>query len=277
MKGPLRRVARGLAKPALELMLEAAEPLRGFRTASGDYLPNRLRILTGGYEREELQFMCAFLRAGQTALDVGANVGYTTRFLARTIGPQGRVFALEPNPDIFALLQRNLSKFPNVEPCNLALSNAAGEAHLFLAGRNYSVASLGDKYPATHLVHMDKGELEQRAIRLVRGDDFLRERGIAHVDIMKIDVEGWELQALQGLEETVASSAKLTIFCEFNPVAQECAGHDPRALLDWFFQHGFSLRFPRKGHLQALTPEFAGRFTETTRKQSHRTLFATKE
>ncbi len=139
MNSILRRLGRRFAKPLLEMTLPWAERLTGFRTARGDYLPDRLRILTGRYEAEELDLMRPLLRPGQTIIDVGANVGYTTRFFAQMAGPTGKVHAFEPNPLIFPLLKQNVASLEQVSVYNLGLSFGNGEFPLFIAGSNHGV------------------------------------------------------------------------------------------------------------------------------------------
>ncbi len=73
MNASLWQVSRRLGKPILEVALPRAERLTGFRTAAGDYLPNRLRMFIGSYEAEELGLMRRFLWTGQTIIDAGAN------------------------------------------------------------------------------------------------------------------------------------------------------------------------------------------------------------
>src|SRR5918996_4770073 len=107
-------ILRRVAKPVVEATLPWAERLTGFRTARGDYLPDRLRILTGRYEAEELGLMRRLVQPGQTIIDVGANVGYTARFFAKIVGPRGKVYAFEPNRLIYPLLKRNVARFTQV-------------------------------------------------------------------------------------------------------------------------------------------------------------------
>src|SRR5438552_17616191 len=109
MNSILRHLGRRFAKPLLEMTLPWAERLTGFRTARGDYLPDRLRMLTGRYEAEELDLMRPLLRRGQTIIDVGANVGYAARFFARVAGPTGKVHALEPKPLTITPPTRNVA------------------------------------------------------------------------------------------------------------------------------------------------------------------------
>jgi FkbM family methyltransferase len=263
-------------KAALEVALPLAERFTGFHTAPGDYLRNRLKILAGTYEAEELALMRQFLKPGQVILDVGANVGYLTRFLGRATGPDGKVYAFEPNPLIFSLLSRNVAKLKQVSVFNFGLSSNAGAFPLFLAGNNHSVASFAKEYPAIHLVFQENVELSSIQAKVVIGDEFLDQEGIEQVDLIKIDVEGWEINALSGLEKTIAASKNLTIFCEYNPAAQKCAGHSGNELLSWLFDRQFTLAYPENGKLQTLPRDSIDQFQEKLGSGGYTTLFARK-
>ena len=277
MNSILRRLGRRFAKPLLEMTLPWAERLTGFRTARGDYLPDRLRILTGRYEAEELDLMRPLLRRGQTIIDVGANVGYTARFFARVAGPTGKVHAFEPNPLIFPLLKQNVASLEQVSVHNLGLSSGNGEFPLFIAGSNHGVACFAEKYPASHLVYREGETMRSVDAEVVMGDQFLKQKGIDHVDVIKIDVEGWELNVLAGLAETISASRDLTIFCEFNPRAQECAGRAPAVLINWLMNRQFSLAYPWHGELQSLSNESLERFIADPGGKGFTTLFARRK
>lgn len=274
MSSRLRQAFRRGAKAALETALPVAERLTGFRTAHEDYLPNRLRILFGIYEADELRLMKNFLRAGQVIVDVGANVGYLTRFFARCTGANGKVCAFEPNPLIFPLLERNVARFPQVAAYNFGLSNTEREAPLFLAGKDHSVASFSRDYPLKHVVYQESGQLNSVSARLVAGDDFMRKIDIDRIDILKVDVEGWEVDVLEGLEKTIMSAKDITIFCELNPAAQECAGRTPTELLDWLFDRQFTLAYPFEGEVRPLSRTSIGEVVSRLGPKGYTTLFA---
>jgi FkbM family methyltransferase len=261
----------------LEVILPWAERLTGFRTARGDYLPNRLRMLTGRYEAEELNLMRRFLQPGQTIIDVGANIGYSARFFAQAIARTGKVYAFEPNPLIYPLLKENLVDFKQIHVYNLGLSSKAGELPLFLAGNNYSVACFSEKYPATHLAHREGETMRTVQAKVVVGDEFLKQKGIDRVEVIKIDVEGWELNVLSGLAQTISTSRDLTLFCEFNPAAQECAGRAPREILDWLMNRQFSLAYPWESQLRSLSNESLDKFIADPGPKGFTTLFATRK
>jgi len=271
-----RNFLRHLCKVALEHALPWAERLTGFRTAEGDYLPNRLRMLLGNYEAEESRLMRPFLRPGQTIVDVGANVGFLTRRFARATGPAGKVYAFEPNPIIFPLLTRNVAEFSQVRAWNCGLSSESGESSLFLAGGDHSVGSFSPKYPATHVFYQETGELRSLRARLVQGDEFLAEQGVHKIDIAKIDVEGWELKVLRGLEKTIAASPRIAIFCEYNRAAQESAGHARAELPNWFFERGFTVALPKNGALRKISQDAVGELIEQLPRSGFTTLFASR-
>lgn len=277
MRPPLRRLTRRLSKSALEMALPVAESVTGFRTARGDYLPNRIKILIGRYEVAERNLMRPFLEPGQVIVDVGANVGYLTRFFSQSVGPTGKVCAFEPNPMIFSLLKRNVAKFKHASVHNVALSTSAGEAQLFLAGRDHSVASFAREYSATHVFYQDSGELNSISVKLVNGDDFLHQIQLDKIDVLKIDVEGWELNVLDGLAQTIAASPRLTIFCEFNPAAQKAAGRSEAELLHWFFDHEFSVSYPEHDQLRALSRSSIEKFVSELAPNAFVTVFARRD
>jgi len=275
-KHDFRVHGRRLLKAALEVALPLTERCTGFHTARGDNLRNRLKMLAGTYETEEIELMRQFLKPRQVILDVGANVGYLTRFFGRATGPDGKVYAFEPNPLIFSLLSRNVANLKQVSVFNFGLSSSAGAFPLFLAGNNHSVASFAKGYPAIHLAFHENVEPGSIQAKVVIGDEFLSREGIGRVDLIKIDVEGWEVNALSGLEKTIAASKDLTIFCEYNPAAQQCAGYSQDELLDWLFDGQFTVAYPESGRLHALSRDSIDQFKEKLGGRGYTTLLARK-
>ena len=272
----LRRLTRGAGKSMAEVALPIAERLTGFRTARGDYLPNRIRMLFNRYEAAECDLMRQYVRPDHVILDVGANIGYLTRFFAKCTRDTGRIIAFEPNPLIFPLLQQNVASWQSVSVYNVALSSHNGEAELFLAGRDHSVASLGRNYPATHVVHQDNGTLGTVMVKLAAGDEFLRSIGIGKIDILKIDVEGWEMNVLAGLERAIVASPRLTVFCEFNPAAQGFAGRQAADLPRWFLNRNFTLAYADQGQLRPIFEPMIGDFVHGVEAGRFVTLFASR-
>jgi FkbM family methyltransferase len=194
----------------------------------------------GLFEPSETALLPKLVREGDTVLDLGANIGYFTLLLARKVGPTGRVFAFEPDPDNFALLARNVevNGYTNVVLENKAVGERTGTAGLFLCADN----------PGDHRIYATAGEARERVtIDTVRLDDYAPLRG-ARVDLIKMDIQGAEAGALAGMAGLLRRSAGCRLLTEFWPYGLRHAGADPRAYLEALRALGLELhRLPERG------------------------------
>lgn len=151
----------------------------------------------GGYEIGALNLF-ADLAAGTpdfVSCDVGANVGHHTLFLSRL----GQVLAFEPNPTLVAALEDKLRL------------NAIGHVQTFAVGLGSANAELEYFQPITantgtgSFVAGFNAENAPRGatLKVVHGDEFMRANGISRIDLLKIDVEGFEREVLTGLQHTL--------------------------------------------------------------------------
>ena len=153
------------------------------------------------------RFLIARLvKPGMRIVDVGANIGYYTLLLKRFTGASGSVIAIEPSPENVPELRLNVecNKLQNVQILEAAVGARAGAVSL-LKGINSGVVS------------RDKGSYEV-PIRFL--DEILTER----VDMLKIDVEGYEGFVLEGAR-TIIKRDRPLIFLEFHPTAVARFGH----------------------------------------------------
>jgi FkbM family methyltransferase len=213
------RDARRLAQACVGTPVD----LDGARVRIPGPLPIRLSVVAGNMRLHRL--MDASLRPGACVVDVGANIGYNTVHASRRVGVAGRVVAVEPAADNVRVLRENLAAngLDNV----IVHSVAAGRAHevrdLFLRGEVSAVNSL---FPES--VYASVTAVEQVPVapldHLVDGD----------ADLVKIDVEGAELEVLAGMTRLLRNPA-IRLIVEWHPRLQEAAGYAagalPRALL----------------------------------------------
>ncbi len=148
---------------------------------------------TGVYEPPLIRLLESRDVRGWTCFDVGANVGAITLALAKFSGRSGKVYAFEPGPPNLARLRANLALNPEVasrvDVTEAGVGRAPGE--LFWQEEKDN--------PGNALV----GETGTHKIRIVALDDVIREREIARLDFVKIDVEGMELEVMKGAEQTL--------------------------------------------------------------------------
>lgn len=195
------------------------------------------------YEPTETAFFLRSIKPGQTVVDVGANIGYYTLLLARAVGPEGRVYAFEPEPRNFEILRQNvaLNGYRNVVLENAAVSSAVGALDLFVNEKN-----LGD-----HQAY-DSGEGRARVtVRSVTLDDYL-ENG-RPVDFVKMDIQGWEAAALAGMRATLEANPDVVLVSEVWPKGMRAAGFDPASYLGELEALGFHL-FECNENTRAISP-----------------------
>lgn len=189
-------------------------PLSGTQASaivSADSLMEATVLLTGYWEREEAAALARWLHPGHTAFDIGANVGLHTLRMADLVGPRGTVYAFEPNPEVYGRLQRNvaLNGFNQVRAFNCGVG-PAGHAtlHVNCAGnwnRN-----------ATLLADPQAGDTVGVEVPIVPLDGLWRQVGTPPIDLIKIDIEGFELSALKsGL--AMLRGCRPLILSEFSP------------------------------------------------------------
>ena len=127
----------------------------------------------------------------KTVLDIGANVGAASLYLA-TSYPEARIYAFEPGSDALSLLQKNVAPLRNVTVFPFGLYSRDMTLDLF-HGKNDSVES--------SICASTRTEHESEQIRLVDVSRFLFEQGIEKIDVLKIDTEGCEVPILQSLSK----------------------------------------------------------------------------
>jgi FkbM family methyltransferase len=183
--------------------------------------------VSGTFEPNEFVFLGQILKPGMTVLDVGANEGLYTLFSARRVGATGRVVAFEPSSRERGKLQHNVTRnhLGNVTVVPVAAGSREGTAALQVAsdlhsGHNTLGALIYDDAPAVGVEHVPVERLDLAVDRL----------GISRVDVVKIDVEGAEMQVLEGARRTLAGHRPV-LLVEANDQALRAQGTSTDALL----------------------------------------------
>ena len=134
---------------------------------------------------------------GEVIIDVGANIGGTTLNFAKIVGPRGKVYSFEPDPINYKTIKTNvnLNTFENIVLNNLGLGNVAGSFKIFTVDENNKGMNriVGNKFSGD----------DYRGIRVITLDAYFKENDIQSVDLIKIDVEGFEFNVLKGAIEVV--------------------------------------------------------------------------
>jgi len=200
------------------------------------------RDISGGmYEPYETAWLRTHLRRGMSFVDVGANIGYYTWLASSLVGEGGRVLAFEPGPYVAARLSQILHRgsVKNVVQHQVALSDRTGEAILYVpppSVGNYN-PSMTPYLPGMTPVTTPVGIL----------DDYLEGHGFETVNVLKIDVEGLELNVLRGASRALSAHRIRAVLCECGDQAAKCGSSQTdlnRFLTDFGFVRTRS--FPSK-------------------------------
>jgi len=219
-----RKPFRNLTNAVIRRIVPAELKVDGATVALNPNDPVISGALTFGvYERPETRFFCAACRPGMTFLDIGANVGYYTALSIPRIGSTGRVIALEPDPENFRYLEATIraNRAINVIAIPKAAGAAAGTTALHTSSTNR-----GDNRLYSN--DLSDGSCQ---VQVCTVDDLLAELGIGSVDLIKMDVQGFEGHALQGMKQTIRRSPNLTAMIEFWPFGLQSAGTSPEEFL----------------------------------------------
>ena len=190
-------------------------------------------IRDGWFDRDLTDMIGALLEPGMTFIDVGANFGTYTLIGAQRVWPSGRVVAVEPAPNIAKLLFENIAMngfepFAKVERCALGEAEGTLTLHEFASrqGSNTMLAKVAETAVADYGEMITKREVACRTL-----DAVVAEHSLERVDLVKIDVEGFEQQVLSGARETI-SRFRPRLIVEWHAAFFEDRPDDARALYD---------------------------------------------
>lgn len=140
-------------------------------------------------------------------IDGGAYHGVVSKKLS-SIFPKGVVYSFEPQLDIFKILQKNVKDFPNIKPINKALSSSPGKRKLFInIKRDTSSLSPISNSGKDFIPHVQP--LNTQMVDVITLDDWAQKSDVLNIDVIKLDLQGHELEALKGCTNLINSSVKV--------------------------------------------------------------------
>jgi FkbM family methyltransferase len=183
-------------------------------------------------ERLTLAALLDVLKPGDVALDIGAYHGLHSVFMAKKVGPRGKVIAIEPDPKNYESLQANirLNDLPQVLAFQMALGDKIEDKSLFRSPQKTGASfSLVEK----------TGSHSPQSVQVVPGDFLLSSRKLPGPKAVKIDVEGYEYLVLEGLKKTLAQKTTRLVCCEIHSHLHP-DGVTPDVILGLLKRIGFS-------------------------------------
>lgn len=214
-------------------------------------------------ERAERIFYLEYLREGMTVFDVGANVGELTLLFSRFVGDAGRVHAFEPSGAGFERLSAvcRAASLRNVRLNRLALAEAEGAVRLHVYDDDYlSWTSRAARPLEDYGINVKPPTTEDADATTV--DLYCERNGVAAIDLLKIDVEGAELQVLLGAGRVLREKRVRCLTFEFGQTTFDM-GNRPDQLERFLADVGYEVR-----NVVAGDPVFPGRESVQTARYS---------
>lgn len=196
----------------------------------------------------EIALLEKYLCPGDVVLDIGANIGYYALILSRIVGPKGRVHCFEPDKLNFRYLEKATLAHGNIFINNLAAGPKTEMIKIYTS-KNLNV---------DHRTYKPEDYDQEIEIEAVSMDDYLAKKDPAEagrVDFIKMDIQGFEMQAVQGMQKILKKNADIKIISEFWPYGLQKAGSSVSEYFKFLNAQGFYCYLLKKNELEKLTAE----------------------
>lgn len=186
------------------------------------------------YDADSIAALQVLLAEGDTFIVVGANIGFLTLSAAALVGPQGRVFSFEPNPALAKRLNATITAngIQTIEVHSCALGAEKGERQLKLC----------EHHGQSHVTHPSEQAddlISTATVRLKRADTFLNSEIISQRLVAKIDVEGFEMDVLEGMG-ALLNTQDAALLIEVTDTMLRKYGQSSKALFGFLEDLGFA-------------------------------------
>ena len=189
-------------------------------------------ILSGKWEEYETSLFKRKIKKGDVVLDIGAHIGYYTLIAADIVGDKGKVYAFEPDPKNFTLLERNVHEngYKNVVLVNKAVAEETGSLRLYLNTEN-----TGD-----HRIYKASDKRKSIKIQAITIDDFFKDKN-KKVNMIKMDIQGSEVRAFKGALKLIRQNQNIKILTEFWPYGLKLSGSSAKEYVRLLVNNNFRL------------------------------------
>jgi FkbM family methyltransferase len=207
-----------------------------FKRAYFIYFP-LYRIYKNVSDKREVRLIKKYIEIDSNVVDIGANIGFYTRLFSKKVGENGKVYAFEPSPENYERLRQNTIDLKNVFIRKAAVGNTNSKLRLYVS----------NDLNVDHRTYPTKEMRRSVEVDCIRLDAFFQEN--KKIDFIKLDVQGFEYQAILGMQEIIEENKELKMMIEFWPSGLNEAGSDPQNLIELLKRCGFHLYMISKNGL----------------------------
>jgi len=192
----------------------------------------RISILTGEFEPSTTELIKNEVDEGMIFFDIGANIGWYSLLCSKIVGKTGHIYSFEPDPYLFEIIKENivLNNLKNITVFPYAVSNKTAKEHFSLNDKQDGDNRLGSKAITDKIIE----------VQTISIDDFCNQHNVKP-DFIKMDIQGSEPKAFQGMKETISKNSKIKIITEVFPEAIEDVGSSTEEFIDSLEKSGFTI------------------------------------
>lgn len=236
-----------------------------YKNAFGLYKP-MYALFKKRQDAFEIALLRQHVQPGAVVLDIGANIGFYATLLSDITGSKGQVHCFEPDATNFKHLQTEVKTRSNIIINNKAVGPRTETLKIYTS-KNLNV---------DHRTYKPESYDQEIEIEAVSIDDYWKAKGNAKpVDFIKMDIQGFEMQAIQGMQRTLSSNPKVKIISEFWPYGLRKAGSSVNEYFAFLTAQGFNCYLLDKQSLQPLTTEKV-KALEPLGEEHYFNIFATR-
>lgn len=236
--GLLRKVRPEFVGSSLKKLLgfsrtEVATPDGIFYADIASYLGYEL-FFNGVYEPEMIQVLRTYLKQGNILVELGANEGYFTAIASQLVGSRGKVIAVEPQDRLQPIVRKNLSLngCENVNVVQVAVSDKPGTITIFI--------SADMNTGSTSAVKISRFSQPTQEIPALPLKDIFEQQGLTTGELLKVDIEGYEYEAIMGSPDLFQSHRVKAIALELHPQHLAKRGLSEKTIVDFLESCGYT-------------------------------------
>ncbi len=190
----------------------------------------------------EIELLKKHIKKGDTVLDIGANIGFYATILSDIVGEKGKIHCFEPDATNFNHLKKTTANHKNIIINNKAVGPKTEMIKIYTS----------KELNVDHRTYKPEEYDQEIEIAAVSIDDYLKG---TKVDFIKMDIQGFEIEAIKGMKETFKNNANVKMISEFWPYGLRKAGSSVSEYYALLKNLNFNIEILQNNKLETLKPE----------------------
>ncbi|MBP7809025.1 MAG: FkbM family methyltransferase [Bacteroidia bacterium] len=190
----------------------------------------------------EIELLKKHIKQGDTVLDIGANIGFYATILSDIVGEKGKIHCFEPDTTNFNHLKKTTSSYKNIIINNKAVGPKTEKLKIYTS----------KELNVDHRTYKPEEYDQEIEIDAVSIDDYLKGE---KVDFIKMDIQGFEMEAMKGMKETLKNNPKVKMISEFWPYGLRKSGSSLRDYFVLLKELNFNVEILKENKLETLDLE----------------------